>query len=64
MEVKVERTGKTEEINFNGKANELLTLLGINSEEVLVIVNGELIALDHKITDKDKVEILSVISGG
>jgi len=64
MKVIIERTDTMQELKFNGKASDLLNLLAVNSEEVLVVVNNELVSLEHKIKDQDKVEILSIISGG
>ena len=64
MQIFDERTGKTEELEFSGKASELLSKLKINSEEVLVVRNQSLITLDHDITDDDSIKLLSVISGG
>lgn len=43
---------------------ELITNLGLNSEEVLVKVNGKLSANGAKVSAEDKVKIMRVIFGG
>ena len=58
-----ERTSKT--IDFSGSTvGDLLKQLEINPETVLVTKNNEVITEDETLNEKDKVEILSVISGG
>ena len=59
----IERENK----NINIKAStikELLDKLNINPEEVLTVKNEQLVTLDTKITEKDSIKLLSVISGG
>ena len=59
----IERENK----NVNVKAStikELLDKLNINPEEVLTVKNEQLVTLDTKITEKDSIKLLSVISGG
>jgi len=43
---------------------ELLRKLKINKEVVLVVKNGVLVTEDEKLNEKDKIELISVISGG
>ncbi len=64
MEVYLERENKTRKIKFNGTAKQLLEKLGVNPAAVLVIRDNELITLDEKLKEKDKVKIVSVVSGG
>lgn len=64
MEVYLERENKTRKIKFKGTAKELLEKLGVNAAAVLVIRDNELITLDEKIKEKDKITIVSVVSGG
>ncbi len=64
MEVYVERENKKRKLKFTGTAKELLKKLRINQTAVLVIRNKELITLDEKIKEKDKIKIVSVVSGG
>lgn len=64
MKVYVERTKDTKKLKFTGKANDLLTKLNINSEEVLVVRNGGLVTSDTKLVNSDEIKIISVISGG
>lgn len=55
----------TKNINFTGSSvHDLLRQLEINPETVLVTRNDEVITEDVSLKDNDKVEILSVISGG
>lgn len=63
VNVYIERENK----NINVKASnviELLKNLEINKEVVLVVKNGTLVTEDETLQDKDKVELISVISGG
>jgi len=63
MKVFIERENKT--VNLKVKTiKEILTKLKINPETVLTIVNNELVIDDKKLSEKDEVKLLSVISGG
>ncbi len=64
MEVFIEKTGKTLNKEFTGTAKELLNDLEINLETVLVVRDGTLITEDDSVEGAEKVELLSVISGG
>ena len=64
MKVYIEKEQKEKKIKFEGSVKELLIKLKINSETVIVTKNDELISINEKISDKDKIKILSVISGG
>ena len=44
--------------------SELLKNLKISKEVVLVVKNGVLVTEDEDLNEKDKVELISVISGG
>ena len=53
--------------NVNVKAknvSELLKNLKINKEVVLVVKNNVLVTEDEKLNEDDKIELVSVISGG
>lgn len=43
---------------------ELLRRLGLSESEVVVAVNGEVVAEDEKLPSEAKVKIHSVVSGG
>lgn len=63
MKVYIEKTGKT----VSAKApsvNALLKKLNINPVTVLVVKNGALVTEDSKLSEKDTVKILAVVSGG
>ena len=64
MHIFIERENRKLVKEFSGKAEELLKQLDINPEVVLVVRNGELVADDAHLEEKDDVKILSVISGG
>jgi len=64
MKVFIEKQNKKVNLTFRGTGEELIKKLKYNSEEVLVIKNGELVALDEKLSNKDDIKIISVISGG
>ena len=64
MKVFIESDNKTVDLEFEGKASDLLKKLEINSETVLVSVGGELVTEEEKLKDSDDVKLLSVISGG
>ena len=60
-----EREQREENVSFSGKTiAELLRLLSINPEVVLVVRNKEVLTLDQPLKNHDRVELLSVISGG
>lgn len=67
MEIFIERTGKTTKLVFHGKVKVLLKKLKLNPESVLVIRNTgvmELLTKEDIVMNKDKIKIISVISGG
>ncbi len=63
MKVFVERENKYKEVKA-ATVKTMLSKLKINPAAVLVVVNDELVTEDAKLKPKDKVKILSVISGG
>ncbi len=64
MKILIERPKKEIEIEFNGKVKDLLIKLDINSEEVIIAKNKEIITLEDDVSNEDEIEILSVVSGG
>lgn len=63
MKVYIEREDK--ETNIKAKTvKELLKKLNINPITVIVAKNNELVTEDEKLSEKDEVKIISVISGG
>lgn len=64
MKIIFEKDNTEKNIDFNGTCAELLDFLKINSEEVLIVVNGELSSLDDICENDAEVKILSVVSGG
>ncbi len=63
MKVFIERENKNKDIKAK-TIKEVLEKLKINPETVLVVVNYELVTEDKKLTEKDQVKVLSVVSGG
>ncbi len=60
-----ERENTRTKVNFNGtKVVELLQQLGLNQEVFLVVRNHEVITEEEILNDNDKIELLSVVSGG
>lgn len=65
LTIVTERTGTTEKINFSGKTvKELLDHLKINPEIVILARRNQVLTEEDLLKDKDKIEILSVVSGG
>ena len=64
MKIIIEKNKEEKEINFSGTCAELLKKLEINSEEVLIIKNNELVSLDELCEQDDEIKLLSVVSGG
>ncbi len=63
MKVYIEREDKEVKIKARN-VKELLKKLNINPITVLVAKNNELVTEDVKLSEKDEVKIISVISGG
>lgn len=63
MEVLIERENKKVKVEAK-TVEELLKKLKINSTTVIVSANDELVTEDYKLNKKDKIKIMSVISGG
>jgi sulfur carrier protein ThiS len=64
MEVYNERTEKTIKLKFKGTVGELLEKLEINSEDVMVVRDNDILTPDDEVYITDTIRILSVISGG
>ncbi len=62
-EVFIERENKNIDVDADN-VKDLLEKLKINKEVVLVVKNGTLVTEDERIGKKDKIELISVISGG
>ena len=63
MKVFIEKDNKTTDVKAK-TIKEVLDKLKINPITVLTVVNDELVTEDKKLSDKDEVKILTVISGG
>lgn len=63
MKVFIEKENKTKEVKAK-TVKEVLAKLKINPETVLAVVNDELVIEDKKLSKKDKVKLLNVVSIG
>ena len=66
LNVFIERENKKQEIELddNSTLKDLLTKLNINPVTVVISKNGEIVSELAELKNKDKVELLSVVSGG
>ena len=64
MKVLIEKDNLEKVLDFSGTCAELLDKLSVNSEEVLIIKNNELVSLDEPCDNDDEIRLLSVVSGG
>ena len=63
MKVYIERTKENKDLKANN-VEELLMKLKLNPTTVLVIKNNNLVTETEKLTDKDEIKIISMVSGG
>lgn len=59
-----ENKEKTIDLDMNSSVKDLLTKMNINPVTVLVSRDNNIITEDETINDKDKIKLISVISGG
>jgi sulfur carrier protein len=64
MDAYIEKDKKDISLAYKGKVSLLLKKLQINPETVIVVRDDELLTDDDLVKDKDKLKIMSVISGG
>jgi sulfur carrier protein ThiS len=64
VEIFIEREKKRKTIEFSGTIEELMAELGVNPETVVITRNGEVVTEKEKCSGDDKLQFLSVISGG
>ena len=65
LEIFDERENSTKKVSLEGNTlKDRLASLELNPETVLVARNNEILTDDEVLHDKDRLEILSVISGG
>jgi len=60
----IEKEGKTITVDANGSARNLVVSVGVNPETVLIVKDGVLITEEESVKDAEKIELLSVVSGG
>jgi len=59
-----ENKEKTIELDVNSSVKDLLSKMNINPVTVIVSKDNNIIMENEKINDKDKIKLISVISGG
>ena len=59
-----EKVEKNIELDENSSIKDLLAKMNINPVTVIVSKDNNIITEDEKINDKDKIKLISVISGG
>lgn len=67
MEINIilEKDNSTKKVQFKGKTlQELLQQLKLNPEAIIVTRNNEVLTEEEPLKNKDKLTILSVVSGG
>ena len=64
MQVFIQKTNTSVEHESNGSVRELLISLSINPEFVIVAKDGVLVTLDDSVEGAERIDILSVVSGG
>jgi len=63
LKIYLEKENKTKIVSAKNIA-EALKKLKINPTTVIISKNNELITLDEKVSEKDQIKIIPVISGG
>jgi len=65
LNVFIEREGVNKQVELEGSTvKDLLEKLEINPVTVVISKNGEIVSELASVKDKDKIELLSVVSGG
>ena len=64
MEVYIEKEGKGTNLTFRGPVKDLLKKLNLVSSACIAVKDGKVITNDTLIKNKDKIKILSTVSGG
>ena len=59
-----ENKEKTIKLDVNSSVKDLLSKMNINPVTVIVSKDNNIIMENEKINDKDKIKLISVISGG
>ena len=62
--MKVKYDGREYEFEGRLRGRDIIRKLGLNTEAVLMIVEGKLVSLEDYIDSDKEVEIVKVISGG
>jgi len=63
INVFIQRRNEFHNLDINS-IKDIFTRLNINENEVIIVRNDEIITKDAILSENDKIELLSVISGG
>ncbi|MBI2668175.1 MoaD/ThiS family protein [Candidatus Woesearchaeota archaeon] len=63
INVFIQRKNENHNLDVNS-IKEIFTRLSLNENEVIIVRNDEIITKDAKLNENDRIELLSVISGG
>lgn len=64
MKIFFDKNSSTKELDYEGKISDLLKQFKINSNEVVIIKNDNVVTEEESVKNEDSVKILSVVSGG
>jgi len=66
MQIKIKVEGKTSEIELNDKKDieDLLKTLRINTETIVVKLNGKIVSEKEELKDGDFIELIKFVSSG
>ncbi|MEK6937679.1 MAG: MoaD/ThiS family protein [Nanoarchaeota archaeon] len=65
INVTIEKDNSTKKIQFKGKLlKEFLQQLKLNPEAIIITRNNEVLTEEEPLKNKDKLIVLSVVSGG
>ncbi|MFH0701901.1 MAG: MoaD/ThiS family protein [Candidatus Woesearchaeota archaeon] len=65
INVTLEKDNSTKKVQFKGKLlKEFLQQLKLNSEAIIITRNNEVLTEEEPLKNKDKLIVLSVVSGG
>ncbi len=64
VRVRLRNPDREVELTGGRRVREVLSELGFNPDSVLVIRDRDLLTHEDRVTDDDRIEIRSVISGG
>lgn len=64
MKIFLEQSKEWKDMDFKGNCADLADKLGLNLEEYLIVVDGNIVTADAVLNGSEEVKFLSVVSGG